>query len=601
MCIKIRVMMKNKYILKSAIFLIGCLIETYFFPTYDPTLSGYGTAVAYQGQYVDVFLDPNAITNEGPTLSPYGIVTIGTCIFDTTALPNYPMLSKLPCISRFNRDGTPDTNFGAFFPGTGSYMLDSSTTLPLPAFENGYSQFGKFVYMNQSGSVPTYFVVYRNQSANPEANCFIYKYQPLTGRIDYTMNQIGGQNIPLVDNTGIVIVGGATVTSACSVPVSGTAQTSAQTTSDIYITYYDTSGNSYIAALTFSTTTNLFTYDTTFATHGVIKFASGTGGAGTIQFNSINYDSIANAGAGALIVAGVTGNGNVVIARYKNLTATAALDTAFNTTGYAIVAAPGGTTPTIISQFIFSKIISAGTHYYYCAGWNAGTNQINICYLNSSTAVFSNAPGAFLQTVSTVASGDNYQIYDMVQIPDFATANAVAVAVGVNISGQPTLAGIVDFRFETPTLDLEGHSVALTEVNSLTALGQSSLNLAFYSCLFDPSLYVAYPLNLPASLPGIFVGGNFGPSSYGCFVNYTYKGTPTIGMIPVTGVRTGTGFFDYVSSEYPNGFTFEQVFYSTVGTIPSYYITGYAQDAHPYSYPGIFQFNITNNSFGFTL
>ena len=330
----------------------------------------------------------------------------------------------------------------------------------------------------------------------------------------------------------------------------------------------------------------------------MIKFASGTGGAGTIHFNSINFDSVADSGNGALIVAGVTGDGNLIVACYKNLTAMAALDTAFNATGYVILAAPGGATPAIISQFIFSKIVT-GIQYYYLSGWNATGPVLDICYLDVTTPanpVFSNAPGAYLQTVSTVVSGHNYHIYDMAQIPDFSGTNAVAVAVGANYSGQPTLAGIIDFQFEAPTLDLTGNAVALTEVNSLTAIGQASLNLAFYSCLYDPSLYAATPTNLP----GIFVGGNFGTSNYGCCINFTYSSLSHT-MIPSVGVRTGTGLFDYVSSEYPDGFTFQQVFSSSANGRASYYISGQAQDANPNPYAGIFCFDITNNSFWYAL
>ena len=576
--------MKNKYVIQSGFFLLGCLLEISSFACYDQTFSGYGTAVAYQGTFVDTFLDKNAQTNEGSAASPYGIVSIGTCFLNTTALPNYPTLGSMPSISRFNRDGTPDTNFGNFFPGTGSYIQDPSTNNAYPNFFLGSGQTGKLVYMNPSGLMPIYFLVYRNGNAGN--SCIVKKYLPLTGRMDYEFNG----NISLQDNLGNSIV--ATVTSACSVPVSGTAQTSPQTTSVMYVTYDDGSGNSYIAALTYVLASNSFVYDTAFATHGVIKFAFGTGGAGFIQFNSINYDSVANAGAGALLVSGVTGNGNVIIARYKNLTTTAVLDTSFNTTGYKIIAAPGGISPAFISQYIFSKIVSSGTHYYYLSGWNSGTNQIDICYFNPSTATFTGTVG----TVSTIVSGNTYHIYDMAQISDFSNTHAVAVAVGLNISGQPTLAGIVDFQFEAPTLDLEGNAVSITQVNSQTALGQSGLDLSFYSCLFDPSLYAASPINLP----GIFVGGNFGTPAYGCFINYTYSNSSHT-LIPAVGVRTGTCLFDYVSSQYANGFSFEQVYYSSAGGVPSYYITGQAQDAFAHTYPGIFQCNITNNSFSFTL
>lgn len=578
--------MKKKYGIKLAL-ISWCFFETTVFSTYDQTFIGYGTSIAYQGYYNDVLLDPNAQTNEGATVSPYGIVTVGGCIFKTSVLPNYPNLGLLPCISRFNRDGTPDTNFGNFFPGTGSYTFDPSTNLSFPNFENVNSQFGKLVYMYQSGSFPTYFLVYKN--GNSVANCSIYKYMPITGRIDYNFNEIGMQNIALQDNLGNPLT--ATITSACSVPVSGSMQTSAQTTSDIYITYYDGSGNSYIAALTYSLTTNLFTYDATFATHGVVKFATGTGGAGTIHFNAINYDSIANAGAGALIVSGVTGNGNIIIARYKNLITGVTLDTSFHTTGYAIVAAPGGSTPAIMSQFIFSKIVSTGTHYYYCAGWNATGPVLDVCSFNPATASF----GA-LSTVSTAASGHNYHIYDMVQIPDFSGTNAVAVAVGANYSGQPTLAGIIDFQFESPTQDLTGNAVALTEINSQNAIGQSSVNLAFYSCLFDPSLYAAASINLP----GIFVGGNFGTLNDGCFTNFAYSSL-THSMTPAAGACTGTCLFDYVNSQYSDGFSFQQVFSSSASGRASYYISGQALDVSANPYAGIFCFDITNNSFWYTL
>ena len=127
------------------------------------------------------------------------------------------------------------------------------------------------------------------------------------------------------------------------------------------------------------------------------------------------------------------------------------------------------------------------------------------------------------------------------------------------------------------------------------------MNLSLYSCLFDQSLYAAFPANLSACLPGMFVGGNFGPSACGCFVNYTYRGTSPIGMIPAPGVRTGTGLFDYTSLLYSAGFIFEQVYYSTLGSSSAYYIAGYGQDALANSYPGVFRFDITNNSFTFSL
>ena len=577
-----------KYILH--IFIFSIFLQTNLFASYDPTLTGYGTAVAYQGRHLDCFLDVNANTNEGNSASPYGIVTTGSCLLNTSTLPNYPLgaLQTLPCVARFNRDGTKDTNFGNFFPGTGFYIQDPSTNIAYPSFFPGSGRSGKLVFLSPAGLSPIYFWIYRNGA--PQTSFSLYKYLPLTGRLDASFAPSGTPYTLTIHNeTGSAIT--ATVTSACSVPVSG-GQTNTQTTSDIYVTYYDGSGNSYIAALKYVSASNSFVYDTTFATNGVIKFASGTGGAGTIRFNSINYDSVANAGAGALLVSGVTGNGNVIIARYKNLTTTAVLDTSFNTTGYKIIAAPGGISPAFISQYIFSKIVSSGTHYYYLSGWNSGTNQIDICYFNPSTATFTGTVG----TVSTIVSGNTYHIYDMAQISDFSNTHAVAVAVGLNISGQPTLAGIVDFQFEAPTLDLEGNAVSITQVNSQTALGQSGLDLSFYSCLFDPSLYAASPINLP----GIFVGGNFGTPAYGCFINYTYSNSSHT-LIPAVGVRTGTCLFDYVSSQYANGFSFEQVYYSSAGGVPSYYITGQAQDAFAHTYPGIFQCNITNNSFSFTL
>ena len=581
-----------KYILH--IFIFSIFLQTNLFASYDPTLTGYGTAVAYQGRHLDCFLDVNANTNEGNSASPYGIVTTGSCLLNTSTLPNYPLgaLQTLPCVARFNRDGTKDTNFGNFFPGTGFYIQDPSTNIAYPSFFPGSGRSGKLVFLSPAGLSPIYFWIYRNGA--PQTSFSLYKYLPLTGRLDASFAPSGTPYTLTIHNeTGSAIT--ATVTSACSVPVSG-GQTNPQTTSDIYVTYYDGSGNSYIAALKYVSASNSFVYDTTFATNGVIKFASGTGGAGTIRFNSINYDSVANAGAGALLVSGVTGNGNVIIARYKNLTTTAVLDTSFNTNGYAIIAAPGGTTSAVISQYIFSKIVS-GTQYYYCTGYDASGPQLDICYFNPSTYTFVDLGSGLVVNVGVTGIYDTYQIYDMVQIPDSSNTQAVAIAVGAGDT-QSTYAGIINFQFEAPIYDWNNvNSVAMTDVDA-TAIGQSGGNLFFYSCLFDPSLYAPSP----ESLPGVFVGGNFGTN--GCLINYTYglepSGVnPAYGMIPYSAVGSGVGFLDYTTSTYPGGFISQQVFYSGVSGTSSYYMVVQGLKSSGVDF-GIVRFNEGNNSFDYT-
>ena len=569
------------------IVLVGCFfVQNFLFASYDPTLTGYGTAVAYQGKHVDCFLDTTATTNEGSTASPYGIVTTGTSLLNTSILPNYPTAAfqALPCVARFNRDGTKDTNFGNFFPGTGWYINDPSTSSAYPSFLSGVNV-GKLVYLNPAGSLPTYFWLYKG--ATLQTNFSLYKYIPLTGRLDGAFGN--PFTIAIHNDLGSAIT--ATVTSVCSVPVSGTAQTNSQTTSNLYISYYDTSGNSYIAALVYSATTNSFSYDTNFATYGVIKFASGTAGATAIQFNSINYDSSANGGAGALIISGsCTQSGSkVIIARYKNLTTSAILDTAFNTTGYVILAAPTGTTAAIISQFVFSKIVSTGTRYYYCAGWNSTGPVLHVAYFNPSTAAFVTVVGSSpVATVAISGAHGPYKIYDMVQIPDATNTYSVAVAVGASQTSA-LYSGIIDFQFEAPTWDFAGNAAGIIDQNS-SAINQSGGNLYFYSCLFDPSLYAPYPENFP----GVFVGGNFGTT--GCFINYTYTTT----MTPYQGLGSGVGFLDYTNTVYQGGFVCHQVFYSSVNSNSAYYMIVEGLKSGGVVDSGIICFNRLNNSFDYT-
>lgn len=575
--------MKYIYDIKFIILMSYMVAYTSLWATYDPTLSGYGTAVAYQGKHLDSFLDAGANTNEGLAASPYGIVTTGSCALNTTLLPDYPSLSQLPCVSRFNRDGTKDTNFGSFFPGTGWYINDPSTSALYPSLFPGSLRVGKLVFMNIAGSSPVYFWLYRNGA--PQTNFFLYKYFPLTGRLDGNFPQ--SLSIHKEDGTAIT----ATVTCACTVQIAD----SVNTTSVMYVSYYDAGGNSYIAALTYSPTTDSFSYDTSFATNGVVKFASGTGGATTVHFNSINYDSSAD----ALIVAGscISSGAKVIVARYDNLTTGAGLDTSFNTTGYAILAAPGGTTPAIISQYIFAKIVNTGTFYYYCAGWDSSGPQLDICYLDPSTATFVDPGSGSLINVGVTGIQDSYQIYDMVQIPDYSDSLAVAVAVGAG-RNNPLYAGIINFQFEDASLDWESNPVGIIDVDA-SLIGQAGADLAFYSCLYDPTLYAAAPINLP----GVFVGGNI--SGTGCFINYTYGlepggSTTTYGMIPNQGIGSGVGFLDYEDSTYPGGFLCQQVFYSDASSNPSYYVCCQGIKSLSDSDFGIIRFDLETNSFDYT-
>ena len=576
-----------KHINHRIIFFVSCLfIQTFLWATYDPTLTGYGTAVAYQGKHVDCFLDVTADTNEGTAASPYGIVTTGSCLLNTSALPNYPtgLLQSLPSVSRFNRDGTKDTNFGNFFPGTGWYTNDPSTGNLYPSFFPGSSRTGKLVYMNAATSSPIYFWLLRNGAT--QTTFSLRKYLPLTGRLDLGFGTSGTQSLGILNEVG-GSAGSVTVTSACTVPVSG-GQTNPQTTLVMYVTYYDVSGNSYIAALKYSLTGNSFSYDTTGfnASQGVVKLP-----VGVTKLNSINYDSTANAGAGALIVSGYAG-GNVIIARY---TTAGVLDTTFNssgTPGYAIVAAPGSATVSVISQYVFSKIVS-GTQYYYCAGYNSGGPEINVCYFNPSTAAFVSV-GGLVATIGVTGNPDPYTIYDMVQIPDSSNTKAVAIAVGY--SGSAT-AGIINFQFEAPAYDWNNvNEVAITDVDSSDIF--ESGNLAFYTCLFDPTLYAPSPQDLP----GVVVAGNLGTN--GCFINYTYGTEPSgstteYGMIPAQGVGSGVGFLDYTTATYPGGFSCEQVFYSSASGGASYYVVLEGLNA-PNTDSGIVRFDLGDNSFDYT-